>query len=762
MVTEELLLVIKSNTGQAVSGINQVSSQAQRMAQDVGRQMSNVGQSLTMSLTVPIVGAGIAAGKLAMDFETGMAQIQALVGMGAEDMESLRAGALEMGRQYGIAATDAANGLFFLTSAGLSASDAVDTLAVVSQASAAGLGDMETLANGVTTVMTNFGLSAEDAMDKFIMAARKAKADPADLAKILNQNAANAAAVGMSFDDLAGVTAFLTTVTGDANRSGTGMGAMLAKMVKPSQMAVDALDSIGWSADEFRQRMAEDLPGALADLDAAFAGSDFGNGAWIGKVFEDQEAISAVNALLNQSVEDVQAFGDAVENSAGLTQEAWGIMSGTSAVKVKQAIEGIKSALIPLGDLLIETIAPHFQTVVDWVTNLTESFGDLDKKGKEQVLMFAGIAAAIGPALKILGPVVSALAAVNPVFLGIAAAVAGVIWWLKETGVTLEDVKAWFQTAAEYILDMFAPLMEWFQENSEDFKDLWSAATEHFMAIWEDIWAWLQPFLAEFTSFIETEVADTIKWFTDNWPAIRDTIMAIMLAIRLHWETVWPIIQAVVENVWAVIKVVVSSAIRWIQGVITAVTGIITGDWRQFLTGMSDIFGATWDLIKGLADAAVNSIANLIFGFMEGLTSQWGEEWQEILDTFMNIWDQMGGGVMGVVGIILEGVNTMVNGVIDGINGLIGKVNKLPGVNIGTIGNVRVGLADGGQAISSGMFRVGEQGPEEVFLPGGSVVRPLGPGTASGGSIVVNVHSEADPVEIGREVGWALIQRGAA
>ena len=139
----------------------------------------------------------------------------------------------------------------------------------------------------------------------------------------------------------------------------------------------------------------------------------------------------------------------------------------------------------------------------------------------------------------------------------------------------------------------------------------------------------------------------------------------------------------------------------------------------------------------------------------------WGEEWQDILDTFMDIWDQMGGGVMGVVGVILEGVNTMVNGVIDGINGLIGKVNKLPGVNIGTIGNVRIGLADGGQTNSSGMFRVGERGPEEVFLPSGSVVRPLSAGGGSG-DVNVYVQSNADPVEIGREVGWALIQRGAA
>ena len=45
---------------------------------NVGNGISNVGGKLTMGLTVPIVGAGIASGKMAMDFEDSMAKVSTI------------------------------------------------------------------------------------------------------------------------------------------------------------------------------------------------------------------------------------------------------------------------------------------------------------------------------------------------------------------------------------------------------------------------------------------------------------------------------------------------------------------------------------------------------------------------------------------------------------------------------------------------------------------------------------------------------------
>jgi hypothetical protein len=58
--------------------------------QSAGRQISAVGSTMTRRVTLPIVGAGVAAVKTAMDFETSFAQIEGLVGVTGDELDVLR------------------------------------------------------------------------------------------------------------------------------------------------------------------------------------------------------------------------------------------------------------------------------------------------------------------------------------------------------------------------------------------------------------------------------------------------------------------------------------------------------------------------------------------------------------------------------------------------------------------------------------------------------------------------------------------------
>ena len=86
----------------------------------------------------------------------------------------------------------------------------------------------------------------------------------------------------------------------------------------------------------------------------------------------------------------------------------------------------------------------------------------------------------------------------------------------------------------------------------------------------------------------------------------------------------------------------------------------------------------------------------------------------------------------------------MINGAISGINTLIKGVNKIPGVNIGTIGSVQY-LAKGG-ILYDGTAVVGEAGPEILTVDNGrAVVQPLNSSTSTSynnsfGGITLNVY----------------------
>jgi hypothetical protein len=125
--------------------------------QNAGRKLSAVGGTMTRRVTLPIVGAGIAAVKTASDFETSFAQIEGLVGVTGDELDVLRDAAVQLGPTFGKSAGEAAEALFFITSAGLRGQDAIDVLESSLKASASGLGDVATIADLTTSVMNAYG-----------------------------------------------------------------------------------------------------------------------------------------------------------------------------------------------------------------------------------------------------------------------------------------------------------------------------------------------------------------------------------------------------------------------------------------------------------------------------------------------------------------------------------------------------------------------------------------------------------------------------
>ena len=86
--------------------------------------------------------------------------------------------------------------------------------------------------------------------------------------------------------------------------------------------------------------------------------------------------------------------------------------------------------------------------------------------------------------------------------------------------------------------------------------------------------------------------------------------------------------------------------------------------------------------------------------------------------------------------------NVVKDSAISGVNSVIGTLNKLPGVNIGTIGSIPY-LAKGG-IVAKGSAIVGEAGPELLTVANGrTVVQPLTnntSNTANYGGVTINVY----------------------
>jgi TP901 family phage tail tape measure protein len=97
-----------------------------------------------------IAGVAVASVREAVKFESEFAKIQGLVGVTAGELGELQDAARRLGPAFGASATDAAEALFFITSAGLRGAAATEILEASLKGAAIGLGDAKTIADLAT------------------------------------------------------------------------------------------------------------------------------------------------------------------------------------------------------------------------------------------------------------------------------------------------------------------------------------------------------------------------------------------------------------------------------------------------------------------------------------------------------------------------------------------------------------------------------------------------------------------------------------
>lgn len=190
---------------------------------------------------------------------------------------------------------------------------------------------------------------------------------------------------------------------------------------------------------------------------------------------------------------------------------------------------------------------------------------------------------------------------------------------------------------------------------------------------------------------------------------------------------------------------------------VTAIAALIIMNWdtvkkwlSSFWNWLKGIFAAGLDWIKSHWDL----IATILFGPIGFAVSMIIKHFDKIKEVVQNVWNWITGifGKIGDIGtsVVKGAVNSVIgfaentiNGFIRLINSALGAINKIPGVNIGTIGELSIPrLAEGGivPATSGGRLAViGEGGEDEAVIPL-SKLRDMNIGGSGGGDVRVELN----------------------
>lgn len=569
---------------------------------DVGKGMRDVGRRLNTYLTLPIVGAGAAAVKLAGDFEYSMNVLRAVSGATSDQMERMRKLAIQLGNDTKLPATsaiDAAQAMTELVKAGLSVEQAMKAArGVLIMSAAAEISNAEA-AEIAANALNAFGLSGDQATrvaDLLANAANAASGEMVDIAYALRQAAAVSHMAGQSIEDVVAAIGLMANAGIQGSDAGTSLKQMFLSLINPTDKAAELMKQYGISILDARGQL-KPLPQLIEEFRTKLGAlPPAQRNAALATIF-GSDAIRAANIVLMASQQEWEKMRAAVTRAGGAQEVAAAKMEG-----FRGALEKFRSALETAGIVIGERLLPPLTGLITMATGLLDWFTQLPTPIQNVVLAVAGFAAVLGPALVVLGAVTAALGS------------------LITTGPVVVAALGSITTAAAPLLAAFGALamvayLIW--QN-------WSTIGPQLAALWEDVKARVQPAL----SSMRQAIGDMVAYVQERWPQIKATLQTFLDWIGPIFETVWGFVKDTVLFYIGAITNIIQGAVNVITGIIKMFAAILSGDWRgaweaikqivqgaiQFLWG----FFQVWIVgrIAGMIGGVLNKILGWITGFV--------------------------------------------------------------------------------------------------------------------------------------------------
>lgn len=318
------------------------------------------------------------------------------------------------------APVELADAMFFITSAGLRGADALAVLEISAKGAAAGLGETAVVADLVTSAVNAYGienLSAAKATDILTAAVREGKAEAPELAESLGQVLPIASALEVSFDQVGAAVASMTRTGTKATTASIQLRQILASLLKPTQMAEDAMVEMGTSGAELRKQLREK---GLISVLGFLAEQLKTNEQAMAQVFPNIRALSGALDIMGGNAEENIGIFERMTDVTGMTEKAFAVAAKTAHFQFNQALSELKQEMIALG----VTLMPIFKSILNSVRNGVRWFKNLSDISKKVGIVLAGVAIAAGPVIYVLGVIASLIGAITWPIVAVIAAIA--------------------------------------------------------------------------------------------------------------------------------------------------------------------------------------------------------------------------------------------------------------------------------------------------------------------------------------------------
>lgn len=452
--TEEQLAIIVKAVNEASTVLSQVKSDLGTLDKAVATsakgmkgvsqsisslspQLKSVGTGLTAGVTLPLVLLAKTAIKTAAQFEQSMANAFSVMGDVTDDTkDKLTDFAEQLGRDTAFRASEAADAMYKLASAGLNTQQIIGTLPGVLDLAAATQADLANVAEQASVAMRVFGIEAEDAQritDSFAAGIANSNLNFERITESMKFAGPAMAAFGKTVEETTAALGVFANAGVLGSRAGTALRGILSRLADPTAEMKTVFTELGIAI--------EDVNPATKDLGQIFDELQK-SGADASQVFRAFGKIAAgsVLAVLNSA----ESQGKAVSEVLLELEEVMGA-TGTASKIAADQLDTLAGAWKILGSS-IENVFIQFKedvfgdtlkTIVAGLINMANAIAGLPAPVKKFIVALLGIAALVGPIMLLtvginslvtsfiaLAPAIGlAASALLPWVVGIAAAV---------------------------------------------------------------------------------------------------------------------------------------------------------------------------------------------------------------------------------------------------------------------------------------------------------------------------------------------------
>src|SRR3990167_4111256 len=373
----------------------------------VAKSAGHLGSSLTKGVTLPLVGLGTAAIIGFAGVEKGIREVNTLFGQTGDAAEKsfqeLSAGVRDLSKNVGIAQNVLVSGLYQAISAGVPRENAFTFMEVASKAAIAGVTDVQTAVDGLTTIINAFGLSSTDAAavaDSMFTAVKGGKTTFRELSDSLFQVAAPAAAAGLKFQEVNAALAAMTSQGIPTAVASERLRATLTGLAQNTGKLNPLFKEFGGVMGALRN------PGVgLAGVLKTITGRYGTQADALLPLLGSTEAVGAVQALAANDFAKLNTEIEAQTKATGATEKAFTEMEKSTARKFERFKVNVQSASQSLGAIL----APAVGRAAEMLSSLATKFEQLSPGTQDLLVKFGLIVAVIGPALIVFAKLTMAI-----------------------------------------------------------------------------------------------------------------------------------------------------------------------------------------------------------------------------------------------------------------------------------------------------------------------------------------------------------------